>query len=90
MDRIETGIDTTSLEYRENFTAMKEKVEDLKRELDRAINDRSPRARARLAEQNKLTVRQRLDLLLDKNTPFLEISPLAAKDMYDSKVTEQG
>lgn len=90
MDRIETGIDTSSLEYRENFAAMKGKVEDLKKELDRAINDRSPRARARLAEQKKLTVRDRLDLLLDKNTPFLEIAPLAAKDMYDSKVYGAG
>ncbi len=90
MDRIETKIDTSSQEYQGNFAAMKEKVEDLQKELDRARTDRSARARARLAEQHKLTVRERLDLLLDKNTPFLEIAPLAAKDMYDSKVYGAG
>jgi acetyl-CoA carboxylase carboxyltransferase component len=90
MERIESKIDTSSLEYKENFAAMQAKVEELERELEQARNDRSPRAKARLAEQNKLTVRERLDLLLDRDSPFLEIAPLAARGMYDSKVYGAG
>lgn len=90
MERIESKIDTSSLEYKENFAAMQARVEDLERELEQARNDRSPRARARLAEQDKLTVRERLDLLLDRDSPFLEIAPLAARGMYDSKVYGAG
>jgi acetyl-CoA carboxylase carboxyltransferase component len=83
MQVIETRIDTSSPEYRENYRAMEERVVHLRKELERAVNDRSDKARARLAEQKKLPVRKRLELLLDRNTPFLEIAPLAARDMYD-------
>ena len=31
-----------------------------------------------------------MELLLDKNTPFLEIAPLAARGMYDGKVHKAG
>ena len=78
MEVIETRIDTSGQEYRQNYQRMEALVVDLKKELEVAQNDRSERARARLAQQNKLSVRERLDLLLDKNTPFLEIAPLAA------------
>lgn len=90
MERIESKIDVNSSEYRENFSAMEARVEDLKRELRLAEEDRSPTALSRLQEQGKLPVRRRLELLLDRNTPFLEIAPLAAKDMYDRKVYGAG
>lgn len=90
MEVIETKIDTSSEEYRENYRVMEALVEDLRKELETAQNQRSEKARARLAEQNKLPVRKRLELLFDRNTPFLEIAPLAAKDMYDKKVHGAG
>lgn len=90
MEVIETKIDTSSQEYRENYQAMEAMVEDLRKELELARNDRSEKARTRLAQQNKLTVRKRLELLFDRNTPFLEIAPLAARGMYDKKVHSAG
>ena len=90
MEVIETRLDTSSEEYKENYQVMESLVEDLGKELEIAKSDRSEKARARLAEQNKLPVRKRLELLLDRNTPFLEIAPLAAKDMYDKKVHAAG
>ncbi len=90
MEVIETTIDTSSQEYRENYQAMEGLVADLRKELEMAQGDRSERARARLAEQNKLPVRKRLELLLDRNTPFLEIGPLAARGMYDKKIHGAG
>ncbi|MBW2334543.1 MAG: methylcrotonoyl-CoA carboxylase, partial [Deltaproteobacteria bacterium] len=82
MEIIETKVDTSSEEYRENYQAMDAMVTDLRKELEIAQEDRSEKARARLAQQNKLSVRARLELLFDRNTPFMEIAPLAAKGMY--------
>jgi acetyl-CoA carboxylase carboxyltransferase component len=90
MEVIETKIDKNSQEFKENYEHMKRLVSELKVELEVARKDRSPKAIARLREQNKLTVWERLDLLLDKNSPFLEIAPLAAKGMYDGKVHGAG
>src|SRR4051794_958556 len=41
------------------------------------------RARRRQIERGKLLVRHRIDLLLDPGSPFLELSPLAAWELYD-------
>jgi acetyl-CoA carboxylase carboxyltransferase component len=90
MEVIETRIDTASEEYRENYRQMESLVSDLGKELEAARNERSDKALARLAQQNKLPVRKRLELLLDRNTPFLEIAPLAARGMYDKKVHGAG
>jgi acetyl-CoA carboxylase carboxyltransferase component len=90
MEVVETRIDTSDQEYCENYQAMEAMVADLGKELETARNERPEKARARLAQQNKLPVRKRLELLLDRNTPFLEIAPLAARGMYDKKVHGAG
>ena len=41
-------------------------------------------------EQGKLPVRERIDRLLDPGSPFLELSPLAACDMYDDEAPAAG
>jgi acetyl-CoA carboxylase carboxyltransferase component len=90
MEVIETHIDTSSDEYRANYEVMEGLVADLKAELRKAREDRSEKARARNEELGKLPVQKRLDLLLDRNTPWLEIAPLAARGMYDGKVYAAG
>ncbi len=90
MEVIETRVDTSSEEYKENYQVMKALVENLRKELEIARNERSEKAMARRAEQSKLPVRKRLELLFDRNTPFLEIAPLAAKGMYDKKIHGAG
>jgi acetyl-CoA carboxylase carboxyltransferase component len=90
MQVINTKVNTASQEYKENYQAMEALVADLRKEMEIARSDRPDRARARLLEQNKLPVRERLELLLDKHTPFLEIAPLAALGMYDKKVHGAG
>jgi acetyl-CoA carboxylase carboxyltransferase component len=90
MEIIETHIDVRSLEYRENYEHMEGLVAKLQEELRRAREDRSERALARLLEQGKLPVRKRLELLLDPGTPFLEIAPLAAYNLYDKQVHGAG
>lgn len=90
MDILETRINTNSEEYRSNYAAMEGRVERLRQELRKAREDRSEKAMARHTEQGKLPVRQRLDLLLDPGSPWLEIAPLAAWDMYDKQVHGAG
>jgi len=48
------------------------------------------RAAQRQRDQGKLTARARIDLLLDEGSPFLELSPLAAWDMYDNDAPGAG
>ncbi|MDD5713118.1 MAG: carboxyl transferase domain-containing protein [Smithellaceae bacterium] len=90
MDVIETRIDTASDEYRKNYEMMTALVSELKEELRKARDDRSPKATERLASQGKLPIRRKLELLLDRNTPFLEIAPLAGRGMYDGKIHGAG
>jgi acetyl-CoA carboxylase carboxyltransferase component len=90
MDIIETKVDTKSDEYKKNYEAMEALVSDLKKELKKAREDRPQKTIDRLAAQGKLMIRKKLDMLLDKNTPFMEIAPLAAKSMYDGNVHGAG
>lgn len=87
---IRSAVDTTSETYRKNVEAMSERVGMLKERLKEAREARSDKAKSRLAQQNKLSVRERLDLLLDRNTPFLELGALAAYGQYDGKVHGAG
>ncbi|NOX35171.1 MAG: methylcrotonoyl-CoA carboxylase [Deltaproteobacteria bacterium] len=90
MDVIESKVDVGSEEYQKNYKEMAALVKDLENELDKSFNERSPKALKRHEESGKLPAKKKLDLLLDKNTPFLEIAPLAAKDMYDGKIHKAG
>jgi 3-methylcrotonyl-CoA carboxylase beta subunit len=47
-------------------------------------------ARARHTGRGKLLVRERVDRLLDPGSPFLELSPLAAHDLYEDDVPSAG
>jgi acetyl-CoA carboxylase carboxyltransferase component len=90
MEVIETRIDARSEEFQENYRHNLGLAERLNGELKKAREERSEKAVARMREQGKLLPRERLDLLLDPNTPFLEIAPLAGYDLYDKKVHGAG
>ncbi|MCF6248352.1 MAG: methylcrotonoyl-CoA carboxylase [Desulfobacula sp.] len=90
MDIIETKVDINSKVFQENTKQMTALVRDLENELDKSLNDRSPKALKRQKESGKLPAKKKLELLLDKNTPFLEIAPLAARGLYDGKIHKAG
>jgi len=48
------------------------------------------RSRSRHLERGKLLVRERIDRLLDPGASFLELSPLAAWEMYGEPVPAAG
>jgi len=90
VDVIESRVDVNSKEYMKNYGEMTALVEDLRKELDQAMNDRSEKARKREEESGKIPCAKKLELLLDRNSPFLEIAPLAAREMYDGKIHKAG
>ena len=90
MDRLDTRLRPDSPEFRANQARMQQLVSELRERLATARQGGGPRAEARHREQGKLPVRERLQRLLDPQTPFLELSSLAAWDMYDGEAPGAG
>lgn len=77
-------------EYEANKVAMEKLLSEIEQELRRAKEERPQRAKRRLEELGKLSVQARLSLLLDQDSPWLEIAPLAARGMYGGDVHGAG
>jgi acetyl-CoA carboxylase carboxyltransferase component len=90
MKRIPTKVDLQDAAYRENDRINRERSAELARLLERVRAGGSERARRRHIEQNKLMVRDRIDAVVDPGAPFLELSPLAAYQVYDDVVPAAG
>ncbi|WP_137390009.1 acyl-CoA carboxylase subunit beta [Rhodoligotrophos defluvii] len=88
--RIESRIDTSSEEFRANMAHNRGLAAELRTRQNKARFERPARDIDRLTRQNKLFVRDRLNLLLDPDTPFLELSTLAANMEYDGEVPGAG
>ncbi len=88
MQRIESHVDTASSAYRANRTHNLALAQELREKLHAARHVRPEKALKRLEEQGKLTVRARLDLLLDRGSPFLELSALAAGEAYGGEAPQ--
>ncbi|MGH8015869.1 MAG: carboxyl transferase domain-containing protein, partial [Candidatus Zixiibacteriota bacterium] len=90
MFRIESKIDINSPAYKENFQRNKSLHAEFKERLEQIKQGGPEKARQRHLERNKLLPRDRISKLLDNNTPFLELSPLAAYDMYENEAPAAG
>lgn len=88
MRRIVSRIDTSSATFRRNREHSLGLAKQLRDALYVAREQRPEQALRRLADQGKLTVRRRLELLLDPGTPFLELSPLAASQAYGGQAPQ--
>ncbi len=90
MGVIRSAIDTKSEAFRSNREAMSALVADLKETVARIAEGGPPHARQRHVSRGKLLARERIDLLLDGGSPFLEFSQLAAHGMYDAEIPAAG
>src|SRR5260370_37362434 len=90
MEPLESHLDTSSAEFRANRERMQSLVDELKRRIAEAREGGGPKYLERHKEQGKLPVRERIAALLDRNTPFLELSPLAANGMHDDEAPGAG
>ena len=77
MERWYTRIDTNSETFRANREAMGALLQEIEAQLELARGGGGERSVARLRKRGKLLVRERIELLLDQDSPFLELSPLA-------------
>ncbi len=75
---MKSTIDTTSSGYAENRAVNLAKIADLTAEHAKALAGGGQKYVDRHHKRGKLTARERIELLLDPDAPFLELSPLAA------------
>ena len=77
MEHWQTQVDTNSEGFRANREAMSALLGELEAQLELARAGGGERSVARLRERGKMLVRERIELLIDRDSPFLELSPLA-------------
>jgi 3-methylcrotonyl-CoA carboxylase beta subunit/propionyl-CoA carboxylase len=90
METFETHILTSSDEFRHNHAQMSVLVAEYRERLARVREGGGPQYLQRHRDQGKLPVRERIQKLLDHESPFLELSALAAWGMYDDDAPAAG
>jgi acetyl-CoA carboxylase carboxyltransferase component len=90
MSVLESHVDTAGREFEENLAHMDALEADLRARLDSARRGGGDEAVRRQREQGKRLARERIELLLDPGTPFLEIGALAAEGLYDGAAPAAG
>ena len=90
MAAIDSALDPRSEEFRANRLAMEALVADLRARLAAAALGGGETARSRHLSRGKLLPRQRVEMLLDPGTPFLELSQLAATGLYHGEAPGAG
>ena len=75
---LESRLDIRSDAYRENRDRMLKSLAQLDELYQEAARGGGEEAMARLRSRDKMPLRERISLVLDRDSPFLEISPLAA------------
>ncbi|QFG26483.1 acyl-CoA carboxylase subunit beta [Actinomadura sp. WMMB 499] len=76
--KLRSSLDPRGPEYRERRSAMLGKLAELDAEHAKALAGGGEKYVARHRGRGKLLARERIELLLDRDSPFLELSPLAA------------
>ena len=90
MDLLETHVRPTDPIFQANRDRMRQLLDDLRSRVAEARAGGGSKYLQRHREQGKLPVRDRIDRLLDQGSPFLELSPLAAFDMYGNDAPGAG
>ena len=90
MEPLESHLDTSSDDFRGNAERLQGLVDELNRRLATGREGGGEKYVARHREQGKVPVRERITALLDPDTPFLELSPLAANGVYEKDAPAAG
>ncbi|ETR75082.1 methylcrotonoyl-CoA carboxylase [Afipia sp. P52-10] len=86
MTVLHSELDRTSKSFAQNAETMRRLVADLRDKLQVVRGGGGEAARARHVARGKMLARDRVDLLVDPGTAFLELSPLAAYGLYGGDV----
>ena len=90
MPALQSQLVPTSKEFRDNAAAMRELVADLRAKLAAIADGGDKQAREKHLARGKLLPRERIQQLCDPGAPFLELSPLAAYEVYEDPVPAAG
>jgi 3-methylcrotonyl-CoA carboxylase beta subunit len=90
MTVLASHVRTDTEEYRRNYDHHAGLAADLHRLQRQVAQWRDPGVMERHRARGKMAVRERVEALLDPDTPFLELSPLAAQDVYDNQAPGAG
>lgn len=90
MATLQTKINTRSPEFASNAQAMQAQVDDLRALLNTTSQGGGQAAQQRHESRGKLLVRDRINALLDTGSAFLELSPLAAYEVYADTIAAAG
>lgn len=90
MFSLKSNINTKEPVFQENAKKYLEKTASFKSALQTVKNRQDEKSVIRHKERGKLLARERIDLLTDRNTPFLELSALAAYGQYDNQFPSAG
>ena len=74
-----------NIEFNRNEDAMKLLLSDMRQRLQKIYEGGGKKAAEKQKEKNKLTPRQRIEYLTDKDKPFIEIGAFAGDKMYDEQ-----
>ena len=85
MPTIESKLNPRSADFQANAGAMRTLVDDLKAQVQKVGAGGGEAARKKHMDRGKLLPRVRVQMLLDPGTPFLEVAPLAALNMYPDR-----
>jgi len=80
---IKSVVDTGAPEFKERTAAMTDVVNDMKEKVATIVQGGTQEARERHQGKGKMLARDRINLLVDPGTPFLELGQFAGYDMYD-------
>jgi 3-methylcrotonyl-CoA carboxylase beta subunit len=90
MSILESKLNVRSEDFKSNVSAMQKVVDDLKAKAEKVALGGGEEARKKHTARGKLLPRERVQMLLDPGTPFLEFSQLAAYDMYHNAAPSAG
>ncbi|MFZ6755014.1 carboxyl transferase domain-containing protein [Undibacterium sp. Dicai25W] len=90
MTTLDSKLNPRSEEFKANAAAMQVVVDDLKAKIEKIALGGGDDARKKHLARGKLLPRDRVQMLLDAGTPFMEFSQLAAYDMYHNAAPSAG
>ncbi|MFN3604661.1 MAG: carboxyl transferase domain-containing protein [Leptonema sp. (in: bacteria)] len=90
MEKIQSKINIHSEEYKNHYTQYLKLIKELKEKLEKIKKGGGEDSVKKHKEKGKLLARERIEKLIDPNTPFLELSPLACIDQYNNEFPSAG
>src|SRR5579872_1872072 len=87
---LQSQLDAKSGSFAQNVQAMQTLVNDLKQKIAHIQKGGGKAARERHQQHGKLLPRERIELLLDPGSEFLELSALAGFELYEDDIPAAG